>query len=201
VFVFVNGLTSTQKGAVAEAAIARAAVDVGYVVLHPFTEGAPLHRDVIAVMARTSRHTPHGYVRTVYTREEIDALGVYCASLDRCYLIPVEKLNGGGSFHMRVAPARNHQRAGVNMASEYEFGAVAQLEERRHGMAEARGSSPLSSTPLPDDAALDEIEVGAHEFRNHFGYFMERAAAGQHIRVVRRGKPYVHLVGAQPSSR
>jgi hypothetical protein len=49
-------------------------------------------------------------------------------------------------IHLRLTPARNNQRTGVTMAADYEFGAVAQLGERRHGMAEVRGSSPLSST-------------------------------------------------------
>ncbi len=41
----------------------------------------------------------------------------------------------------------NGQRAALNWAADHPLGAVAQLGERRHGMAEARGSSPLSSTP------------------------------------------------------
>jgi len=41
-------------------------------------------------------------------------------------------------------------------------------------------------------------EVGAHKFRNHFGYYMERAAAGTEILVSRRGKPYTRLCPAQP---
>jgi prevent-host-death family protein len=40
-------------------------------------------------------------------------------------------------------------------------------------------------------------EVGAHEFRNHFGYYMERAVAGTEILVSRRGKPYVRLSSAR----
>jgi prevent-host-death family protein len=36
-------------------------------------------------------------------------------------------------------------------------------------------------------------EVGAHDFRNHFGYYMERAAAGEEILVTRRGKPHARL--------
>jgi prevent-host-death family protein len=36
-------------------------------------------------------------------------------------------------------------------------------------------------------------EVGAHLFRNHFGYYMERAAAGAEILIRRRGKPYARL--------
>jgi len=41
--------------------------------------------------------------------------------------------------------------------------------------------------------------VGAHEFRNHFGWYMQRAAAGESFDVTRRGKPYVRLVpGVDP---
>jgi prevent-host-death family protein len=36
-------------------------------------------------------------------------------------------------------------------------------------------------------------KVGAHEFRNHFGYYMERAAAGEEILITRRGKPHARL--------
>jgi len=39
-------------------------------------------------------------------------------------------------------------------------------------------------------------EVGAHEFRNRFGWYMERAASGEEIRVSRRGRPYVRLLAA-----
>jgi len=36
-------------------------------------------------------------------------------------------------------------------------------------------------------------QVGAHEVRNHFGYYMERAAAGADILIRRRGSPYARL--------
>jgi prevent-host-death family protein len=45
---------------------------------------------------------------------------------------------------------------------------------------------------------LTEQEVGAHEFRRLFGWYAERAAAGDEILVTRRGKPYVRLSGAHP---
>jgi prevent-host-death family protein len=35
--------------------------------------------------------------------------------------------------------------------------------------------------------------VGAHQFRNHFGLYMERAAAGAEILIRRRGQPYARL--------
>jgi len=42
-------------------------------------------------------------------------------------------------------------------------------------------------------------EVGAHKFRNHFGYYMEQATAGAEILIRRRGKPYARLGPAEPS--
>jgi len=36
--------------------------------------------------------------------------------------------------------------------------------------------------------------VGAHELRNRFGWYLERVAAGEDIRVTRRGRPYVRLM-------
>jgi prevent-host-death family protein len=41
--------------------------------------------------------------------------------------------------------------------------------------------------------------VGAHEFRNHFGLFMERAAAGAEILIKRRGRPYARLGPPNPN--
>ena len=59
-------------------------------------------------------------------------------------------------------------------------------------MAEAEGSSPSSSIHRGRASV-----VGAHLFRNHLGYYMERAAAGQEILVTRRGRPVVRLGPAQ----
>ncbi|HEX2127872.1 MAG TPA: type II toxin-antitoxin system prevent-host-death family antitoxin [Solirubrobacterales bacterium] len=55
------------------------------------------------------------------------------------------------------------------------------------------GSSPTSSTQAET--------VGAHEFRNRFGWYMQRAAAGETFNVTRRGKPYVRLTGPQDTLR
>jgi prevent-host-death family protein len=40
--------------------------------------------------------------------------------------------------------------------------------------------------------------VGAHLFRNHFGYWMERAAAGDDILITRRGRRYARLGPPDP---
>jgi hypothetical protein len=43
------------------------------------------------------------------------------------------------------ADAANSQKAAINYADQYDFGAIAQLGERRAGSAKVVGSSPTSS--------------------------------------------------------
>jgi prevent-host-death family protein len=205
-------MTSNRKGAIAELKIAAAATELGIPVLRPMTEherydlafevgGRILRvqckwasldaaRGTIRVNLQGSWLSPNGYVRRSYSEQEIDLVAVYCGDLDRCYLLPCALAANRRAIFLRVAPPRNGQRACINLACDFEFtGAVAQLEEHHAGSVGARGSSPLSSTPLPP-----AVDVGCHEFRNHFGYYLERAADGEEIRVSRRGRPYVRLV-------
>jgi len=58
---------------------------------------------------------------------------------------------------------------------------------------------PVSSTPTRLDPAATVI--GSHEFRNRFGWYMERAAAGEPIMITRRGKPHLRLSAASPELR
>jgi prevent-host-death family protein len=148
--------------------------------------------DVIYVRLKSSYHSPtRGYVVATYDRTEVDAIAVYCGDLDRCYFLPIDLVSGQGVMSLRLKRTRNNQRAALNWATDYEFsGAVAQLAERSNGIREAEGSNPSSSTLNEVESV---VEVGAHEFRNHFGYYMERAAAGADILIRRRGKPYAHL--------
>jgi prevent-host-death family protein len=46
-----------------------------------------------------------------------------------------------------------------------------------------------------EEVADSVVNVGAHQFRNHFGHYMEQAARGSEVLVSRRGRPYVRLVG------
>lgn len=62
-------------------------------------------------------------------------------------------------------------------------------------MARARGSSPLSSTSSPD--LPETLHVGANQFRNHFGYYLERAAAGAELHITRHGRPFARLLPPQ----
>jgi prevent-host-death family protein len=208
-------LSTNQKGAIAEAEIAAAAAKLGIPVLRPAQEhgrydmafeiGGQLlrvqckwgafHRQagVVKVNLSSSWCTPHGYVRSSYLAGEIDLLAVYCGELDRCYLLPSSQVIGRRGIYLRHSPPRNSQRACITLAGDHEFaGAVAQWEERRRGTAEAGGSSPPSS--IPSHPASKVHRLGAHEFRNHFGYYMERAAAGDEIHVTRHGRPFARLM-------
>src|SRR4051794_27108890 len=167
-------LTPSDKGGIAEAAFVHRAAQLGVVVARPLIEGrrydlifdiqhrlvrvqckwGALRGPVVVAHTRTSRLTPRGYVRTTYTEHEVDAIGVYCDALNRCFLLPIEEVAEQSVVHLRLTPARNNQRALVKMAEDYDLakivrdlGAVAQLGERRAGSAKVRGSSPLSSTP------------------------------------------------------
>jgi prevent-host-death family protein len=136
-----------------------------------------------------------GYVRSSYSEHEIDLVAVYCHALDRCYLLPIALVAGRRAIFLRLTPPKNGQRASINVAEEFELpGAVAQLVEHQSGTLRARGSSPLSSTPSPPEV----LHVGANQFRNHFGYYIERAADGDEVFVTRRGRPYVRVVPVEP---
>jgi hypothetical protein len=161
---------STLKGAIAEAAITAEAVKLGVVVLRPFPEGRRYdlvfdidHRlfrvqckwgrrkdGVIVVHTGTCRLTPSGYVRTTYRVDEVDAIAVYCPEPEGCYWLPIDEVAGRSVVHLRLTPAANSQVIAVKYASAYTLhGAIAQLGERCHGMAEVVGSSPTSSTSRP----------------------------------------------------
>ena len=161
-------LTPSQKGGIAETAIAWHATKLGIGVLRPTVEGlrydlafdwggpvqrvqckwAPLRGDIVHLPARTNRFTPAtGYVRGTYTDRDIDLLAGYCPELDRVYVVPIRDVAGRTMLSLRLKPTRNNQRSLVRWAAQYELGAIAQLEERRYGIPEAEGSSPSSSTP------------------------------------------------------
>jgi hypothetical protein len=212
VFVLEN---PNVKGNVAEMEIALAAERAGLLAYKPTGEhgrtdlvldiGDRLYRVqckwgrlepdgcVIAVQVSGSRLTPRGYVRSPYAASEVDLIAVYCGGTDRCYLLPQRVFADRHVVHLRLSPPKNGQRSCINLAEQYEFqGAVAQLEERRHGMAEARGSSPLSSTEVP------QVTIGSDEFRNRLGYYLDLAAEGHELNITRWGHRYLRLGLWQP---
>ena len=175
------GLDTNEKGALAESAFASHAVRAGFGVFLPFShygrvdliletpdrlvrvqcKWGSLVNGAIRASTTTNRFSPtRGRVSSRYEVGEVDALGVYCDELNRSFLVPIEVFHGLSAIHLRVDPPANNQQRSINWAAQYELGAVAQLEERRHGMAEVRGSIPLSSISRdPDQAGVSSREV------------------------------------------
>jgi PD-(D/E)XK endonuclease len=138
-----DGLTPSQKGAVAEAAITSAAIQLGLTVLRPLCEGrrydliidlepellrvqcklARRVKGVLSVSLETNRYTPAGYVSTSYSAAEIDAVGTYSPELRRCFLLPINEVAGRRGVHLRLEPTGNNQARGIKWARDYDFDA------------------------------------------------------------------------------
>jgi hypothetical protein len=152
-------LTPSQKGAVAEAAIAAAAIELGLTVLRPPCEGrrydlvidlepellrvqCKLARRVdgaLVVGLQTNRCTPGGYISTSYSSEEIDAIGAYSPELRECFLVSIAEISARRAIHLRLDPPRNNQLRGVKWAADYAFEQV--LARLRGGSGDRRPAS------------------------------------------------------------
>ncbi|HEY2072029.1 MAG TPA: group I intron-associated PD-(D/E)XK endonuclease [Gaiellaceae bacterium] len=133
-------MTTNQKGAIAEAAIACEAIKLGIGVLKPigdmrydfvFDTGDRLIRvqrkwgrrlgDVIIGAFYANRRAREGLRRSYYDAKEVDAFAIYCADLDRCFFVPISDLDGCKQVQLRLEPTRNNQASGIRWAREYEF--------------------------------------------------------------------------------
>ena len=133
-------LTTNDKGAIAETAVIHAAVKAGILVLLPCTDerydvvfdlGARFVRvqckwavrrgDVIVIPCFSRRRAATGMITRFYTRDEVDAVAAYCDAVDRCFFVPIERLDNRRAISLRLAPTRNNQAMGVNWADDYDF--------------------------------------------------------------------------------
>jgi PD-(D/E)XK endonuclease len=166
------GLSTDRKGAIAELAIARAALDLD-IDVYAIAQGgrydlifdlvdrfvrvqckwARRYGDIVVVRCCSTRRSRSGLVRRPYEPGEVDAFAAYCPDLDRCYYLPFDVFRPRSQIQLRLEPSKNNQRIGVNWARDFEFGAtlarvpgaVAQLGERLAGSQKATGSSPVGS--------------------------------------------------------
>jgi PD-(D/E)XK endonuclease len=133
--------STSQKGAIAETEIAVAATRLRLPVLRPVADGgryvlvidlgtrllrvqckwASRIDEILNVRCATSRHTPRGYIKTTYSSDQVDAIAAYSSDTDRCYLIPINKVEGMAAVSLRLAPTRNNQAVNVRWACDYEF--------------------------------------------------------------------------------
>ncbi len=96
-------------------------IDVGQRLLRVQCKWASRVGNVLNVRCVTSRHTPHGYVKTTYSADEIDVIAAYAPVTDRCYLIPISEAAGMAALSLRLAPTRNNQVTNIRWARDYEF--------------------------------------------------------------------------------
>ena len=136
-------LTTDQKGAIAELAIARAAAELGVGVFKPLTDGerydlifdfrpqlmrvqckwAPLDGRTVILRCYSNRRAREGLRRRSYTASEADAIAAYCPDLARCFFVPASRFEGHLQLLLRLEPSRNNQRVGINWADEFDLGA------------------------------------------------------------------------------
>jgi hypothetical protein len=206
-------LSRNEKGAVAELEIATAALKLDVSVYKPVSEhshadllfeiGSELWRvqckwgrlspsgDTVIVRIGTSRCSPHGYIRTTYTEQEVDLFGIYCGQLDRCFLVPLAVVAGQHEVRLRLTPTRNCQQACITLADDYDFdGAVAQLARARGWQPRGQG---FESPQLHSSPESTPIVLGSNPFRDRLGYWMDRVAAGEEVILTRHGKPRIRL--------
>ena len=136
-------LTTDQKGVIAELAIAREDAELGIGVWTAYTversdlifdlrpklfrvqcKWACRYGDIVIVRCYSNRRNRDGLLRRLYSADDVDAFAAYCAELDQCYFLPLDIFAGRTSIQLRLAQAKNNQKAGVNWASDFEFGAT-----------------------------------------------------------------------------
>jgi hypothetical protein len=163
-------LMPSQKGAVAGAHVAAAAIELGLTVLRPLCEGrrydlvldiepvllrvqcklARRERGVLVVGLQTNRCTPRGYLSTSYTSAEVDAIAAFSPALGETFLVPIEEVPGRRALHLRLDATCNGQSKRVVWASDYAFAPTIERLRRRSA----------SAVPLVDPATLSESAPG-----------------------------------------
>lgn len=131
-----------KKGDLAELNVASDILARGYRIAFPYGEdcdydliadtGGELHRiqikyvqsDGAVLEVQCSSHSlTNGKIRRTkhYTARTINWIAAYDRATDRCFYVPAVELGvGRSSITLRLAPARNGQRAGINLAENYE---------------------------------------------------------------------------------
>jgi hypothetical protein len=136
-------LTTDQKGAIAEAAIALEAIKLGIGVSRPLGDErydfifdlgpdlvrvqckwAPQNGEGVVVPCRSCRRGPEGFIRRNYSAKDVDAIAAYCPELAQCYFLRMDHFADRTFVKLRLAPTRNNQRRGINWAEDYEFAAT-----------------------------------------------------------------------------
>jgi PD-(D/E)XK endonuclease len=81
-----------------------------------------------AVCFRTSSSYFHHPNPKIYVRDykgQVDLFAVFCPETGAVYLVPIEDVPPMNQASLRVEPARNNQRSGVRLGTDYQIARVA----------------------------------------------------------------------------
>jgi hypothetical protein len=81
--------------------------------------------EVVIIRCHSCRRGKQGLIHRPYTADEVDVIAAYCAELDRCFVVPVDRTRQS-AIQLRLAPTRNNQNKGVNWAENFDFAATLQ---------------------------------------------------------------------------
>jgi hypothetical protein len=56
-----------------------------------------------------------------YTSEEIDVVVAYLPATEKCYWLPIQQFQGGGTVTLRFTPTKNMQVKNVHLAKDFEW--------------------------------------------------------------------------------
>lgn len=125
-----------QKGIYGELAFSLHLIEKGYSVLQPMNPNSSYDLVIdkhgvflrIQVKYLTSRH---GVLRielerpkrkTVsYRDRDVDAIGVYESTENKCYLIPMTSIQTKSDYWLRTDNPKNNQHKGIHFAKEFEI--------------------------------------------------------------------------------
>ena len=131
----------TQKGIIAQLKAELRANELGYIVSKPTTDscrydmiiddGCTLKRIQVKYCAHSAEESEgsvavnlrkyylNGKQRPFYSRNEIDAIVVYVAPIDKLCYLPIEVVDGKQTVTLRYEKPKNNQKAKVIECSDY----------------------------------------------------------------------------------
>ncbi len=62
-----------------------------------------------------------GFLKRLYTNDEVDAVAAYSPDLERCFLLRLTEFGGRTYVQLRLGRCRNNQRARINWADDFDF--------------------------------------------------------------------------------
>ncbi len=128
--------TTHTKGLIGELEFILHSIKCGFTILQPINNNSSydivLEKDNVFTRVQVKYCTPvNGKLRVElnrpkrktksYLEREVDAMGVFDATNEKFYLIPIKSIRTKSEIWIRVAKPKNYQKKGINEAVQYEI--------------------------------------------------------------------------------